>query len=169
MRRSFLIAMMLLASAGLSAQTHRRIPPVPFMGAPATGGCPIGFSVERRSATGLVETKEAAEKHRGRSALEVKLGGKGAAEIVSAEVTVHGYSAKLRVLPVGTESDASERFTISGAAAELLVREIWMHRVNTVSWVDLDKVAYADGTVWQASANARCKAVPSNFLLVGAR
>jgi hypothetical protein len=169
MRRSFLIAVMLLASAGLVAQTNRRITAVPFMGAPVAGGCPVGFSVERRSAAEVVETKEAAEKHRGRSALEVKLGGKGAAEIVSAEVTVYGHSAKLRVLPVGAAADASERFTISGAAAALLVREIRMHKVNTVSWVDLDKVEYADGSVWQASANARCKAVPSNFLLVGAR
>jgi hypothetical protein len=62
--------------------------------------------------------------------------------------------------------DAEESFRITGEAAGLLVREIWMHKVNTVSWVDLNEIEYADGSVWRASANARCRAVPSNFLLV---
>lgn len=166
MRPFFVVLAILLASAGLSAQTQYRLPPVPFMGAPVAGGCPVGFSVERSSAMGLVATKKGATEGRSSQALEIKLGGKDAAAMVSAVVTVHGHSAKLRVLPVGSGSDASESFQITGEAASLLIREIWMHRVNTVSWVDLNRVEYADGSVWQASVNARCRVVPSNFLLV---
>jgi hypothetical protein len=165
MRCSFLVLTMLLAGAGLPAQKNYRLPPVPLMASPVPGGCPVGFSVERRSAVKVIETKGATERRQGQG-LEVKLGQKDAAEIVSAEVTVHGHSAKLRVLPVSDDTDASERFQITGEAAGLLVREIWMHRVNTVSWVDLNEIEYANGSVWRASANTRCRAVPSNFLLV---
>ena len=108
MRCSLVVFVMLLASAGLSAQTQYRLPPVPFMASPAAspeaGGCPVGFSVVRSAATGLAMTKGATE-GRSSQSLEIKLGGKDAAAIVSAVVTVHGHSAKLRVLPVGSGSD----------------------------------------------------------------
>ncbi|MCU1222043.1 MAG: hypothetical protein JWQ42_136 [Edaphobacter sp.] len=171
MRRSSVVLAMFLVSVGLPAQTNSRTPPVQFMEAPAQGGCPAGFSVERRSTLNVVETKGAAER-RQRQGLEVKLGQKDAAGIVSADVTVHGYSAKRRVMPTvsGAEPDASESFRIAGEAASLLIKEIWMHRVNTVSWVELNEVEYANGFVWHSSAKARCSAVPSKLLLVaGAR
>jgi hypothetical protein len=167
MRRSSVVLAMLFVSVELSAQTNYRIPPVQFMEAPVPVDCPAGFSVERRSTLNVVETK-GAEERRPLQGLEVKLGRKDAAGIVSADVTVHGYSAKRRVMPTvsGAKPDASESFRISGEAASLLIKEIWMHRVNTVSWVELNEVEYANGFVWHSPANARCSAVPSKLLLV---
>lgn len=165
MRCSSVVLAMLLASAGLPAQTNYRIPPVQFMSSPAAGDCPVGFSVERRSAANVIETNGGKERRPGQG-LEIKLGQKGTDGIVSAEVAVYGHSAKLRMLPVKDDADASERFRIRGEAAGLLVREIWMHRVGTVSWVDLNEIEYANGFVWHASAGSRCRAVPNNFLLV---
>jgi hypothetical protein len=167
MRRSSLVLAVLLVSAGLPAQTSSRIPPVQFMETPVPVDCPAGFSVERRSTLNVVETK-GAEERRPLQGLEVKVGRKDAAGIVSADVTVHGYSARRRVLPTvsGADPDASESFRITGEAASLLIKEIWMHRVNTVSWVELNEIEYANGSVWHSSAGARCNAAPSKFLLV---
>jgi hypothetical protein len=44
-----------------------------------------------------------------------------------------------------------------------------MHNVGSLSKVDLISIHYADGTTWHSTENLKCRAVPSNFLLVGSK
>jgi hypothetical protein len=44
-----------------------------------------------------------------------------------------------------------------------------MHNVGSLSRVDLISVTYTDGTTWHANDSAKCRVVPSSFVLVTRR
>jgi hypothetical protein len=96
--------------------------------------------------------------------------------IESIEITVYGVSPKGQVLPTNQwTADTDTRDVISksfqlqrSAGSETLNNaDIWMHQVGALRWVDLNEVRYTDGTSWRPSGSAKCRAVPSNLVLVG--
>ncbi len=93
--------------------------------------------------------------------------------IESIEVTVYGTSQKGLVLPVGTQSTdtVSKTFQLRRTSDEptLSDADVSMNLVGSLSWADLISISYADGDTWHATTEFRCRAVPSNFLLVGAK
>jgi len=38
--------------------------------------------------------------------------------------------------------------------------------MTAISWLELTRIEYADGRVWQPSAKSRCVAAPSLYVLV---
>jgi hypothetical protein len=94
-----------------------------------------------------------------------------AAAILKAGITVHGASARLHMVPASAAAanreDVAETFELtSNAEGPLLHSSIWTNKVVAVSWVELTRVEYADGTTWQASPESRCTAAPSLMVLV---
>ena len=93
--------------------------------------------------------------------------------IESIEVTVYGTSQKGLVLPVGAQSTdtVSKTFQLRRISDDTTLSDadVSMQLVGSLSWADLISITYADGETWHASAEARCRAVPSKFLLVGTR
>jgi hypothetical protein len=133
-------------------------------------GCPIGFSASRQSDLQMMSASDASKAGPAQG-LHLTLNNLDMPAIQNIEVTVYGTSTKGRVLPVDMQSNDTVTKTfalhrISGDAS-LSDADVWMHHVGSLSWVDLISITYADGTTWHAAENLKCRAVPSNFLLVG--
>jgi hypothetical protein len=136
-------------------------------------GCPVGFSASRQ-ATGQImsigDTRQAGPA----LGLHLMLNHLGSTPgIQSVEVTVYGASPKGLYLPAGAPSPntVSKTFELHRTAEDTTLSEadVWMHRVGSLSWADLISITYVDGTTWHATENLKCRAVPSNLLLVGSR
>ena len=163
------LLVLVMASVGVWAQGNAHIGPTVFMAAPVSTGCPVGFSAERRSTTEVRYAKDG-KQLRGQG-LELQFDSRTNPKmILKANVTVHGVDGTARVIPAGSSDseDVSELFQLEAGAGEKSLRHssIWTQRVSTVRWVDLTEVAYADGSVWLASASGRCRVEPNGFLLV---
>jgi len=185
MRRFSVSLLFLLASAFTFAQTSSN--PAVLKNSPTTGkaadsvvlyanrpdnaGCPVGFFASRQ-ATGHMMSAGDARQAGPAQGLHLMLNHLTAPAIESIEVTVYGVSSKARVLPAHEPSaDVSKTFELrrETGSASLSDADVWMHNVGALSRVDLISIHYADGTTWNATENFKCRAVPSNFLLVGRR
>ena len=185
MRRSSVSLLFLLASAFTFAQTSSNLPdvsknlPVPkftvgqgfadYGGLPSNSGCPVGFFASRQ-ATGQIMSAGDAKQAGPAQGLHLILNHLTQPAIESIEITVYGVSSKARVLPAGpTPEDVSKTFELrrSAGSDSLSDADVWMHNVGSLSRVDLISITYADGTTWHATGNLKCRAIPSNFLLVG--
>ena len=144
-------------------------PVVHYAVRPDNTGCPIGFFASRRG-TGQAMTAGDAKQAGPGQGLHLTLNHllPGPA-IDSIEVTVYGVSAKARILPAAPPpEDVSKTFELTRqpGSNNLSDADVWMHNVGSLSRVDLISVHYADGTTWHTTENLKCRAVPSNFLLV---
>ena len=93
-------------------------------------------------------------------------------KIESAEITVYGVTTRANVLPVGVASnEISKTFTLHPGEGSEGAQEatVWMYQVGALTRVELNSLTYADGSVWHESDGSKCRAVPSLFLLVGAK
>ncbi|HMH16489.1 MAG TPA: hypothetical protein VK578_25540 [Edaphobacter sp.] len=163
------LLVLMMASATVWAQEKAHIGPTVLMAPPVSTGCPVGFSAERRSSTQVRYAKDG-KQLRGQG-LELQFDPQSnPKKILKANVTVHGVNGAARVMPAGSgdSDDVAELFQLEAGAGEESLRHssIWTKRVATVRWVDLTEVAYADGSVWLASASGRCRIEPNGFLLV---
>jgi hypothetical protein len=184
MRRFSVSLLFLLASTFTFAQTSSNQPAVDknfpttekaadsvilYANRPENSGCPIGFFVSRQ-ATGQIMSAGDAKQAGPAQGLHLMLNHLTAPAIESIEITVYGVSSKARVLPAGPPpEDVSKTFELrrSAGSNSLSDADVWMHNVGSLSRVDLISIHYADGTTWHATENLKCRAVPSNFLLVG--
>jgi hypothetical protein len=132
-------------------------------------GCPVGFYASRK-ATGQImsagDTRQAGPAAQGLHLMLNRLAEPG---IESIEITVYGVSSKARVLPAGPPpTDVSKTFELNRqpGSNSLTEADVWMQNVGSISHVDLISIHYADGTAWRTTQDLKCRAVPSNFLLV---
>jgi hypothetical protein len=188
MRRFSVSLLFLLASTFTFAQTSIN-PPAFDKNPPASGkaadsvvlyadrldnsGCPVGFFACRQ-ATGQIMSAGDAKQAGPAQGLHLMLNHLAAPAIESIEITVYGYgiSSKARALPAHEPSpDVSKTFELrrSAGSNSLSDADVWMHNVGSLSSVDLISITYADGTTWHATENLKCRAIPSNFLLVGSK
>lgn len=166
MRPSSMIFVLLLSSATLTAQTSTGNNPAVLVKPPIAQSCPVGFSVDRVPQGAVVRTKEE-QAPRGQG-LNLTFA-KPTAQIVSADIIVHGYPARARVIPATppVPSEVTESFHLTASTDQpLLHSTIWTNRMILANWVELKHLEYADGTTWQSSAPRQCAASPSLFVLV---
>jgi hypothetical protein len=188
MRRFSVSLLFLLASTFTFAQTSinppavDKNPPTAAKSANAVvlyanrqdnSGCPVGFSASRQ-ATGQIMSAGDAKQAGPAQGLHLMLNHLAAPAIESIEITVYGYgiSSKARALPAHEPSpDVSKTFELrrSAGSNSLSDADVWVHNVGSLSSVDLISITYADGTTWHATENLKCRAIPSNFLLVGSK
>ena len=187
MRRLSVSLLFLLAGAFTFAQTSNNLPDVSknlpvakltvgqvfgnYRGLPPNSGCPVGFFASRQ-ATGQIMSAGDAKQAGPAQGLHLTLNHRAQPAIDSIEITVYGYgiSSKARVLPAHEPSpDVSKTFELrrSAGSDSLSDADVWMHNVGSLSSVDLISITYTDGATWHATENLKCRAIPSNFLLVG--
>jgi hypothetical protein len=100
--------------------------------------------------------------------LQINFFGKLPSGIVKASITVHGASAAAHMIPAASgmsTADLTEAFQLTPVADH---SSLWTKKLNAISWVELTRVEYANGNVWQPSTESRCTAAPSLLLLVDA-
>lgn len=141
-----------------------------FRRPPTNWGCPVGFTASRQ-ATGQMMSADETRRLGPAQGLHLTLNNHSGSAIESIEVTVYGTSQKGLFLPVDPPSTdtVSKTFELRRASesASLSAADVSMHLVGTLSWVDLTSITYTDGTTWHATEDFKCRAVPSNFVLVG--
>ena len=159
--RRFSVLLLLLAATFTNAQivTSEQI------------GCPVGFSANRQ-ATGQIMNADDATQSAPAQGLHLTLRNlKNMPAIESIEVTVFGTSQRGLFLPVGQQATdtVSKTFDLhrTSGSPSLSDADVSMRLVGSLSWVELISVTYADGHTWHASEDIKCRAVPSNFFLVG--
>jgi hypothetical protein len=139
--------------------------------------CPIGFRANRQS-TAQILSANSANKNSPALGLHLILDHPAAPAIESIEVTVYGVSPRGRTVPTdfqsadeNTRDSVSKSFLLERSANDktLSNADVWMHQVGALRWVDLNEVRYTDGTTWRPSGSEKCRAVPSNVILVGKR
>jgi hypothetical protein len=142
---------------------------------PATtdSGCPVGLIAERRSDMMMLRAEDT-RRDGPAQGLYLIFNHRDQPQIESAEITVYGMSSKSRILPAGTPSlsdEVSKTFKLQSTKGGegLQDTSVWMHRVGSLSWVELTSIAYADGTTWNKSKSSQCQAVPSALLLISSR
>lgn len=173
-------SLFLLASAvALGQLSSTAAPAKSFVNTPASvtifnidqtnSGCPIGFFASRQADVQMSTASDAA-KNGPAQGLHLVLNRRSHPDIQRVEVTVYASSLKPRTLLLnGSSPDTiSKTFTLERekGSATLDEADVWMHQVGSVRWADLISITYADGTTWHPIANLKCRAVPSNFLLV---
>jgi hypothetical protein len=156
-----------------SASTLGQVSPTTFtLQSSDTSGCPVGFYASRRATGQIMSAGDARQAGPGQG-LHLTLSHLTStpADIQSIEVTVYGTSSKARVLPLAQKASdtVSKTFELrrTSDSTSLTDADVWMHQVGSLTSVDLISITYANGTTWHATANLRCRAVPSNYLLVG--
>jgi hypothetical protein len=92
-------------------------------------------------------------------------------EVVKVELTVHGYSDKWRAIPLASSApDLARRLTVvldikgNGHASS----DLSLSSFTAVTSVDVDRLTYADGSVWHATARGACSVAPNPLMLVSA-
>jgi hypothetical protein len=133
--------------------------------------CPVGFFASRQAIGNFMSAGDAGQAGPAQG-LHLMLNRLTGPAIESIEITVYGVSSKGRVLPAGLPSDdVSKTFELrrETGSNSLSDADVWIHNVGSLSRVDLISIHYADGTTWHTADNLKCRAVPSNFLLVGHR
>ena len=92
-------------------------------------------------------------------------------EIVSAQITVYGFSDKWREIPLAGAADTPDLkkrmnllLDVKGNAHAS--SDLSLSRFTSVAYVDLDSLTYADGVTWTASSSAVCSVTPSLLMLV---
>lgn len=167
---AIILTLLLSSSIGLTAQTHSSS--AILTSGPSSESCPVGFSASRVAAPTMMVTKGAEPKHSSLG-LQLNFSRPDAAQIVKASITVHGPSNKAQVTPASTKADTdmTETFELrsDAQAKNLLHAAVWMKKMGAVKWVDLTEIEYANGSVWHASSNSKCRAVPNNALLVASK
>jgi hypothetical protein len=133
-------------------------------------GCPVGFNARRQGTSQIMSASDAKQSGPAQG-LHLMLNHLNAPAIQSVEVTVYGVSPKAMVLPATSQSNdtISKTFELQRQAGSnsLSDADVWMHNVGSLSRVDLISITYADGSTWHATDSLKCRAVPSNFVLVG--
>jgi hypothetical protein len=92
--------------------------------------------------------------------------------VISADITVHGHTGAVIAQPLTIASanptaDVTEDFHLSGSASNPLTEDsLWTAKISTISWIELTRVTFSDGTSWQRAAPSDCRIEPSLFVLV---
>jgi hypothetical protein len=94
-------------------------------------------------------------------------------EIVSAQITAHGYSNKLKFMGLGYSSQVPDlsktlNVVLNVKGKDHASSDLSLSRFTAVSSIDLNSITYADGVTWHASSPAACSVIPDLAMLVAA-
>jgi hypothetical protein len=164
-----MVLMLFFSGAGAAAQATAGSTAAVFTEPPASESCPVNFSVERKSNSGLVAVDRGDEAYG--QGLRVNLD-RAPSNVLTAEITVHGMTAG-GMIPAASRArhrgDATETFELNANGGAALVHSsVWTKRMTAVTWVELTRLVYSNGTTWQTSRESRCSAAPSLLVLVAA-
>jgi hypothetical protein len=169
MRSASIVFVLLFASGGFVHAQAGSTHPL-FVMPPASVSCPVNLSATREPGGPL----HAVAKDSVPTGQQLRINFDGATSlvIVKADIVVHGVATShsegmILSGPLGVSRKSSESFQLAGTPSAPLVHPLLSAKdMTAVSWLELTRLEYADGKVWQASEGSRCIAAPSLYLLV---
>ena len=177
MKRLTLLSFSLLfGSIALSAQTtdQNKTQTVIVAVRPENGACPVSVHAKQAGGGEMQRVDRAHPKGVGQG-VHLILTNRDSRQIVGAKVTVRGLTAKNRVVnTLSTQDDSSDaaktlNLTFPAGSGNESSTDIWVPGLTAIQSIDLNSLAYADGSTWQLSAGMTCRTIPDAFMLVGGR
>ena len=160
----------ILATTSMFGQSFTRPPRID------PSKCPVGLKVEPSSGLFAYENAKAVPaEHAAPSSeqwFDLTMINFLPHEVVSAQLTAHGFSYKGRIIPV---SDATPNiWKTVDVALEVkgnsrASRELSFGHFSTIRTIDVNSVTYADGSTWHASSPGACSVAPSLIMRISAQ
>lgn len=138
--------------------------------------CPVGLQVEHSSGLFAYENAKALPAEhispRTEQWFDFRMTNFLPHEIVSAQITAHGFSDKWRVIPVSTAKPdiwktVDVALDVKGNSSAS--RELSLGHFSTISIIDVNSVTYADGSTWQAASPGACSVAPRLIMRINAQ
>lgn len=137
--------------------------------------CPISMRAQHLSDGSMVKTGKAQHPAGIGQRLHLTFTNPDAKQIASASLTIHGVTPKGRVMRAspaqGDSSEATRNMSASFSAGPdgSATADVWVPGMTAVESIELDSVAYSDGSTWKVADGARCRITPDPFMLVTGR
>jgi hypothetical protein len=153
----------------VGAHTTVAVPP------PTLNNCPISMRAQHLSDGSLVKTGKAAHAAGIGQRLHLTLKNPDAKQIASASVTIHGMTPRGRVMQAsstaGNSSDATRQMSVSFSTESdgSATADLWVSGITAVQSIELDSVAYSDGSTWRVAAGDACRITPDPLMLISGR
>ena len=140
----------------------------------APARCPVSMRATQKSDGGLMNARSGDAGPLGqRIHLDVD---RGPRAVTAIQITVRGTTARPRVYAAQSQpvrSDAVKSFTLTaeGASANgvAISSDLLLRGFTSVQSINLDAVAYADGSRWTPAAGKACSVEPDPLMLVSSR
>jgi hypothetical protein len=129
--------------------------------------CPVDLHVDRRAS--IISREVDGKSIPTGQGLDLHFVNTRGRNVVAVDMTVHGYDGRVIAQPLtaGSYSDLTEDFHLTGTAGEPLTDKlIWTAKIDGITWVELKRVLFSDGTSWQRTIPSECRVEPSLFVLV---
>lgn len=140
------------------------------------GSCPVDLQVEH---SGLFVERNAKYGSWGDVArsvpeqrLELIMSNLLPKEIVSAEITAHGFSHQGRLIPLSNTNPTPDLaktvyVTLDVEGNGRASRDLSFAYFAAITTIDVNSVTYANGSAWHASSSRACSFIPNGFMRVG--
>jgi hypothetical protein len=136
--------------------------------------CPVGFSAEPGVGPGMVIVingdTTASQK------LKLQLSyltdpQLHSSNIIAAQITVHGLTAKGRIAPASSDPDDNTiakqvDLALTIAPGRAASTDMLFKGFTSVRWITLDSLTYANGSTWHPAAHRSCSIVPNRYMAV---
>jgi hypothetical protein len=160
-------------SIGLAAQGAGPLQTTVLTLSPPALGCPVSLRAQHLADGSMVRVGNSHPAGVGQW-LHLTLADHGSSQIVKATVAIYGLSNKARITQTAAGSDFSDvvRTTtvqFSAASPGSVAGDVRVPGMTAIQRIDLDSVAYADGTVQSFAAEQACHVTPDPLMLVAGR
>lgn len=94
-----------------------------------------------------------------------------AAQILTASVRIHGYSGKNHMVQTGgATGDATKSVTVkfNRETDGSVFADLYIPGFTAVTYLQLEDVSYADGSIWKMSDSNICRVAPDPLMLIAA-
>jgi hypothetical protein len=150
-------------------------------GAPTTltiaappNSCPVGFSAEPGVGPGMVIVVNGDTTASQKLKLQLNYltdPQLHPSNIISAQITVHGLTAKGRIAPASSDPDDNTiakqvDLALTIAPGSTASTAMLFKGFTSVRWITLDSLTYANGTTWHPAAHKSCSIVPNRYMAV---
>jgi hypothetical protein len=171
MRPSMILPLLLLATLPLNAQrSHDSRPSAQYRLPPDHMACPVDLRVDRRA--GVISREVDGKPIPTGQGLALHFVNTAERKVVLADITVHGHSGAavaqpLTIASANRRGELTEDFHLVGSGSEpLREKTLWTEKIEAITWVELTRVVFSDGTSWQRTIPSECRVEPSLFVLV---
>jgi hypothetical protein len=169
MRPSMILSLFLFVAFPLAAQrspvghakSQYRFPPDHM-------ACPVDLRVDRRA--GLISREVDGKPIPTGQGLDLHFASTPERKVFSADITVHGTAGNVIAQPLTIASAnpaITEDFHLSSSGSQPLTEKvIWTEKIRGITWIEVKRVVFSDGSTWQPTIPSECRVEPSLFVLV---
>jgi hypothetical protein len=135
----------------------------------SAGACPVSMRAQHLPDGTLVKTRAPHPSGVGQW-LHLSLTSRDSRQIAKATMRVRGFSPKARVTQTGSGAsfDAMRVVTVPfvAGADRSASADFWVPGMSAVGRIDLEALAYSDGTTWKSGDAMNCRVTPDPEMLI---